>query len=377
MFRNAIDVFKVFGFRIKIDPTWFLIVILIVWSLSTAYFPNVLPGYTRTAYILLSILAALCLFGSLILHELSHSLVARQFGVKINGITLFIFGGVAELENEPVNARSEFWIAVAGPAMSLFLGGASLIVSAMIEASGLSAAGVVLFSYIGLINLVLAGFNLVPAFPLDGGRILRAAIWAYKGDLIRATQIASWAGSIFGYILMFSGFWALFSNNMVGGLWQVLIGLFVLSSSKGAYQHLVTKEALKDQTVRALMTQQSWTAAPTDTLDYMVSDIMLRHNVSFVPVLEGEQLRGYVDTALAQQTAREDWPNTRIGDICVTSNEVNTVAADFPTQSLMEKVANTGQRKFLVQENGKLAGVITLADLTTYLAIRQGLGYPK
>lgn len=377
MFRNAIDVFKVFGFRIKVDPSWLLIFVLIVWSLSTAYFPNALPGYARTDYILLSILAALGLFGSLILHELSHSLVARQFGVKISGITLFVFGGVAELENEPTSARSEFWIAIAGPIMSLFLGAVSLVVSNLIEASGLSHAGGVLFSYIGLINLVLAGFNLVPAFPLDGGRILRAAIWAYKGDLIWATKIASLAGSIFGYTLIFSGLWALFSGGIVGGLWQVLIGLFVLSASKSAYQQLITKEALKDQTVRALTTQQSWTAAPSDTLDHVVNEIMLAHNVSFVPVLEGELLRGYVDTAHAQQTARADWPNTRVGDIYVASNEVNTVPADFPTQSLMEMIAKTGQRKFLVQENNELLGVITLADLTTYLAIRQGLSSPN
>ncbi len=376
MFKNAIDIFKVFGFRIKVDPSWFVIVALIVWSLSTAYFPDALPGYTRAGYILLSILAALGLFGSLILHELSHSLVARRFGVKIAGITLFIFGGVAELEKEPANAKSEFWIAIAGPVMSLFLGGGALVISAVIESSGLSRAGAVLFSYLGLINLVLAAFNMVPAFPLDGGRILRAALWAYRGDLIWATRIASTAGSIFGYALVFSGLWALFSGVTVGGLWQILIGMFVLSASKGTYRHLVTKEALKDQTVRALMTQQSWMASPTDTLDHVVNDIMLGHNVSFVPVLDGVRLLGYVDTALAQKTGRDKWADTLVGDAYVSASEANTIAPDTPTQDLMEKIAKTGQRKFLVSDGNALLGVITLADLTTYLAIRQGLGGP-
>ena len=350
-----------------------MIVALIVWSLSTTYFPGALPEYTRAGYIVLSILAALGLFGSLILHELSHSLVARRFGVKITGITLFIFGGVAELEKEPPSAKSEFWIAIAGPVMSLLLGGVALVISSAIESSGLSPAGAVLFSYLGLINLVLAVFNMVPAFPLDGGRILRAALWAYRGDLLWATKIASTAGSIFGYALVFSGLCALFSGVTVGGLWQILIGMFVLSASKGTYRQLVTKEALKDQTVRALMTQQSWMASPTDTLEHVVNDIMLGHNVSFVPVLDGDRLLGYIDTALAQKTGRDKWADTLVGDAYVVASEANTIAPDTPTQDLMEKIAKTGQRKFLVSDGNALLGVITLADLTTYLAIRQGL----
>ncbi len=374
MFKNAIEVVKVFGFRIKVDPSWFLIVALIVWSLSTTYFPSALPENTRGDYVTLSIFAALGLFGSLILHELSHALVARRFGVKISGITLFIFGGVAELEQEPTSAKSEFWIAIAGPVMSLFLGGAALMVSGAIESLGLSQAGVVLFSYLGLINLVLAAFNLVPAFPLDGGRILRAALWAYRGDLIWATRIASKAGSIFGYALIFSGLWALLSGSTIGGLWQILIGMFVLSASKGAYQSLMTKETLKGQTVRALMTGQSWTASPIDTLYNVVNDIMLEHNASFIPVLDGDHLLGYIDTALVQKISRDQWPHTLVRDTYVAANQANTIGPDTPTQVLMEKIAKSGQRKFMVSEGTTLLGVITLADLTTYLAISQGLG---
>jgi len=374
MFKNAINVTKIFGFRIKVDPSWFLIVALIVWSLSTAYFPGVLPEYTRAGYVVLSILAALGLFGSLILHELSHSLVARRFGVKIAGITLFIFGGVAELEKEPDSAKSEFWIAIAGPVMSLFLGGVALVISSAFQSLGLSKAGTVLFSYLGLINLVLAGFNLIPAFPMDGGRILRAGLWAYRGDLVWATRIASRAGSIFGYALVFSGLWALFSGVTVGGLWQVLIGMFVLSASKGAYQHLMTKEALKGQAVRALMTPQSWTASPADTLEHVVNNIMLAHNVSFVPVLDGDHLLGYVDTALAQKVERIEWPRTLIADVYIAASDVNTIPPDTQTQALMDKITKTGQRKFLVSDGNGLLGVITLADLITYQALSQGLG---
>lgn len=369
MFKNAIDIVRILGFRIKVDPSWFLIVALIIWSLSTAYFPETLPGYTSTGYLALSVLAALGLFASLILHELSHSLMARRFGVKISGITLFIFGGVAELEQEPTSAKSEFWIAIAGPVMSLLLGGVALVISAAFQLSGLSQAGVALFSYLGLINLVLAIFNLVPAFPLDGGRILRAALWAYRGDLMWATRIASKAGSVFGYALVLSGLWALFSGITISGLWQILIGMFVLSASKSAYQHIVTNEALKGKTVRTLMTEQSWTASPTDTLEYVVNDIMLGHNVSFVPVLDGDRLLGYADMALAQKFRRPEWADTLIGNIYEPTSQANTITPDTPAQTLMDKITKTGQRKFLVSDGNTLLGVVTLADLTSYLGI--------
>ncbi len=178
---------------------------------------------------------------------------------------------------------------------------------------------------------------------------------------------------MFGYTLIFFGIWELFSNSVVVGLWQLLIGLFLLSASKGTYQQLVTKEALKDKTVRSLMTLKLWATAPADTLDHVINDIMLGHNVSFVPVLDGERLLGYVDTSLAHKTARADWLKTRVGDIYTASNEANTVTPDTPTQTLMEKIGKTGQRKFLVHENNQLVGVITLADLTAYLAISQEL----
>lgn len=258
--------------------------------------------------------------------------------------------------------------------MSLFLGGAAFTIGTAIQFTGLSQAGVVLFSYLGLINLVLAAFNLIPAFPMDGGRILRAGLWAYRGDLIWATRIASKAGIIFGYALVFFGLWALFSGAAYGGLWEILIGMFVLSASKGAYQSLVTKEALKGQTVRNLMARQPWTAKPTDTLEHVANDIMLGHNVSFVPVLDGDHLLGYIDMAQVQKFGRLEWADTLIGDVYVPASQINTIAPDTPAQSLMDKIIKSGQRKFLVSDGDALLGVITLADLTTHLTIYQKLG---
>lgn len=374
MFRNAINLFEIFGFKVRVDPSWLLIAALIVWSLSSAYFPVNLPGYNRYDYIALAIAAMLGLFASLILHELAHALVARQFGLQIGGITLFIFGGVAELEQEPRNPKSEFWIAVAGPAMSFALSGLAFWALHALDISGVSKSLHEVVAYLGLINLILALFNLVPAFPLDGGRVLRALLWWMKDDLLWATRIASNLGIGFGALLIVSGVLSLFTANSVGGLWQILIGFFIISASSGSYRQLEIKTALKDQTVRSLMSKFPKTADVNDDVGTLVDDIMLPMNVSFVPVLEGEHLLGYVDTSLVQEIDRENWSTARLGDILVPVGDENTVSADMPMDALFEKMVRSGRRKMLVGQGGTLDGVIALADLVSYLAIRQGLG---
>ncbi|MCR9139681.1 MAG: site-2 protease family protein [Alphaproteobacteria bacterium] len=374
MFRNAINLFEIFGFKVRIDPSWLLIAALIVWSLSSAYFPINLPGYSQYDYIALAVAAMLGLFASLILHELAHALVARQFDLQIGGITLFIFGGVAELEQEPRNPKSEFWIAIAGPAMSFALAGLAFLTLRALDISGVSKSLHEVVAYLGLINLVLALFNLVPAFPLDGGRVLRAVLWWIKDDLLWATRIASNLGTGFGALLIISGVLSLFSANAVGGLWQILIGFFVINASTGSFRQLQIKTALRDQTVRSLMTKSPRTADVHDDVATLVDDVMLARNVSFVPVLEGEHLLGYVDTSLIQEIDRENWSAARLGDILVPVSEENTVPADMPTDVLFEKMVRSGRRKMLVGQGGTLEGVIALADLVSYLAIRQGLG---
>lgn len=376
MFRNAVNLFEIFGFKIRVDPSWLLIAALIVWTLSTAYFPAEVPNLSRVDYVALGVVAMLGLFVSLILHELSHSLVARQFGLEVGGITLFIFGGVAELEQEPQSPASEFWIAIAGPAMSLLLAGFCYLLLFLIAGDGVSGSVRSVLTYLGFINLVLAIFNLVPAFPLDGGRVLRAALWHFQKDLLRATRIASFMGSSFGLLLILSGVLSLFSTNLVGGFWQILIGFFIISASRGSYGQLLVKAALRDQSVRVLMTAAPVTADVGLSVQRLVDEIMLPRHVSFVPVMEGEHLLGFVDMSLVREIDRENWPATRLGDILVVADSGNTVDPDTPTEDLFRRMAGQGQRKWLVARNGRLEGVISLSDLLSYLAIKQGLGLP-
>lgn len=373
MFKNAIDLFDIFGFKIKVDPSWLLIAALIVWSLSTSYFPVTLEGHSQGTYISMSIIAMLGLFASLIFHELSHSLVARRFDLKVGGITLFLFGGVAELEQEPRDPKSEFWIAIAGPLSSYFLAAVAFTFVGMLGPDQAQTPFYAVLSYLGLINIVLATFNLFPAFPLDGGRVFRAALWHFKGDLMSATRIASQAGTFFGIALIILGVMSIFTDAGIGGLWQILIGFFIMSASRGSYEQLVLKTTLKDQTVRTAMSAAPRTADVQETVEDVVNKIMLKHNIRFVPVLDGDRLLGFVDLPRIQQIDRQDWPSTRLADVYVASDDSNTVPPDMPTENLFQKMSREGQRKFLIADRGHLLGVIALADLLTYLALRQGL----
>ena len=373
MFKNAIDLFDIFGFKIRADPSWLLIAALIVWSLSTSYFPVTLEGYSQGTYVSMSIIAMLGLFASLIFHELSHSLVARRFDLKVGGITLFLFGGVAELEQEPRDPKSEFWIAIAGPLSSYFLAIVAYILVSILGQDQASTPLYAVLSYLGLINIVLATFNLFPAFPLDGGRVFRAALWHFKGDLMSATRIASQAGTFFGIALIILGVMSIFTDAGLGGLWQILIGFFIMSASRGSYEQLVLKTALKDQTVRTAMSAAPKTADVEETVEDVVHKIMLKHNIRFVPVLDGDRLLGFVDLPRIQQIEQQDWPSTRLADVYIASDDSNTVPPDMPTEVLFQKMSSEGQRKFMIAEKGHLLGVIALADLLTYLALRQGL----
>lgn len=374
MFSRAVRIFEVFGFQIKVDPSWLLIAALVVWTLSASYFPAQVPGLRPGDYLALGVVAAVAFFGGLILHELAHSLVARRFGLRVGGITLFIFGGVAELDEEPASARSEFWIAIAGPTMSLALAASCWLAHVTLEATDVSAPVQAVLGYLALINLILAVFNLLPAFPLDGGRVLRAALWQRSGDIVAATRQASMISEFLAYGLMTFGLLALFSGNTAGGLWQVLIAFFLLSAARAAYQQLVMKTALGKRTVGSMMTRNTIVTTPDDTLAKVVDRLMLPNAVSFLPVTEGELLLGYVDTALIRRIDRENWDSTHVGDIYITADAGNTVPPTLPAETLLRRIAETGRRKFLVAEHQGLLGVITLTDLLSYLAVLQEIG---
>ncbi len=367
MFANAVKLFSINKFDIRVDPSWLIIAALVTWSLSQQVFPDALPGLSAQAYLVMAIIAMLGLFGSLLLHELAHSVVARHLGVPIKSITLFVFGGVAELEAEPKSGLTEFWIAVAGPIMSLALALGFWWLSLAAGFTGLAPAVPSVLSYLALINLVLAVFNMMPAFPLDGGRVLRAYLWHRSGDVLGATRVAARSGSFFAYLLMALGVITLFQGQIIAGLWQIMIGGFVLVAARTAFRVQLAKSVFDGQEVAALMTRDPVTASPDMTLAAFINQIILKRNLSFVPVMEGAVLLGHIDRSVLSGIDRENRTSTRVGDVFIGLHDAVMVAPDTPLPDLMDRIVQTGQRKFMVVSDHQLLGVITLSDLTTYL----------
>jgi Zn-dependent protease len=373
MFSKAVKLFSIAGLEIRLDPSWLMIAGLIVWSLSQGYFPSVLPQLSPQTYLWMAVLATILLFASLILHEMAHSLIARRLGLPVKRITLFLFGGVAELGTEPQSARVEFWVALAGPAMSLCLSFGFWALSRLMALSATPPVLLAILSYLAVINLVLAVFNMVPAFPLDGGRVLRAYLWQRKGDVLRATQIASKSGAFFAYVLMALGLAVLFQGAIIAGLWQMLIGGFVLIAARSAYQNQLAQTVFDDKQVKTLMTPAPVVVSPDMTLSDFVDRILLHRHLSFAPVVEDGVLLGHMDQTLLSGIDREHWPSTRVGDVFAGLDAQTQTAPDVAIKDLMQVIAKTGQRKFLVTEAHRLVGVITLSDLMQHLHKAEGL----
>ena len=367
MFSNAIKLATVSGFDIKVDPSWILIAALVTWTLSQQYFPATLPDQTSQMYVVMAVTAMLSFFASLLLHELAHSVVARRFGVQIKGITLFLFGGVAELAEEPKSAVAEFWIALAGPAMSLCL---SLVFWSFAQFSGLlsdTPAMTETLGYLALVNLVIAVFNLVPAFPLDGGRVLRAYLWHRRGNILWATETAARSGTVFAYGLMFLGVLVLFQGLLINGLWYIMIGFFVLGAARGAYQSQIMDNAFTGKTVGDLMIQNPVVVSPELTLSEFVNTFVMSQRVSFVPVVDEGVLLGHIDKDILSAIDHDNWANTRVGDVFAGLDVATTIQPDMPISALLTQIAQTGTRKFLVVKDHTLMGVITLANLIGYM----------
>jgi Zn-dependent protease/CBS domain-containing protein len=366
MFSNSVKIFSLMGFDVKLDPSWALIAALITWGLSREYFPHTVPGLTPQTYLIMALAAMLCFFASLLLHEMAHSVVARRYGIEIKGITLFIFGGVAELGREPDSAAAEFWVALAGPAMSFALSAGFWILT-QVSLLTVGPALTEVLAYLALINLILALFNLVPAFPLDGGRVLRAWLWNRSGDILSATETASKSGAVFGGLLMVIGVMSLFRGGLAAGLWYLMIGLFVLGSARASYQSQLAQAVFDGKTVAHLLTRDPVTVSPDMTIKSFINDVLLKRHMTFVPVVEDGVILGHIDHHLIAGIDRENRATTRVGDVYAGLQKTDTVSPDLPLQDLMTRIAKTGQRKFLVLADHRLVGVITLSDLTRYL----------
>lgn len=371
MFGRKIKLFRLFGFEVAIDWSWFIIAVLLTWSLATSLFPDSYPGLSQNTYWWMGIVGALGLFASVVIHELSHSLVARTQGMEMRGITLFIFGGVAEMSEEPPHSRAEFLMAVVGPITSLALAGIFWGIFEAARADNWPAPARAVFWYLAWINGVLAVFNSLPAFPLDGGRVLRSIIWKVTGSLRRATRITSWTGSALAFLLILYGMMSLFAGAWLAGIWAGILGLFLHGAAQASYRQLLVRQALEGEPVRRVMSPTPQTVPASITVAEVVEDYVYRHHHKMFPVVKnGGTLVGCITTRQIRELPREEWPRQTAGELADQCSTKNTISPNADAIQALTKMNRHGVSRMMVVENGQLQGIVSLKDLSRLIAVK-------
>lgn len=358
------QLFRLFGIPINVDASWLIIFGLLAWTLSDE-FHKAAPEQSWLTAGALGVAAALTFFACIVLHELGHALVARKVGIPIRGVTLFLFGGVAEMVDEPPSARSEFLMAVAGPAVSAVLAALFFLLSRV------TAPSVVAFPllYLALINLAVLLFNLVPAFPLDGGRVLRSILWASSKNLRRATYIASQVGVAFAWFLIITGLINLVAMNFAG-VWLVLIGFFLKDAAKSSYQQVLLRQALHGEPVSRFMTRQPIVVPASLDLESWVEDYVLRYHRREFPVASNGHLEGLIATQDLEQFPRKDWSQHQVAEVMNQDVKALSTTADADALDALGTMQRTGSSRLLVTEGDRLVGIVSLKDLLQFLDLK-------
>lgn len=372
--KSSLRLFRIAGIDIGIHYTWIFIFIFFSWSLAQGYFPQQYRGWSTTTYWITGVIAALLIFVSVLVHELAHSLVARRRGIPVNSIVLFIFGGVSNLEEEPKKAGAEFVMAIAGPITSFIL---ALIFFLLSRLSGNTSTPLpAILNYLAVINLFLGIFNLLPGFPLDGGRVLRSIIWGSTNNLIKATNIAARVGQFFGWALIGFGLYLLLRGNYVNGLWMAFIGWFLNSSADASRKEVTLRERLSHIKVRELMNPDTVTIRPETTVEEMVMNIFRKQHGRAVPVCQKDQLMGIATITDVKKISQDKWAVTPVKQI-MTISPLYTVSTEDNLNTALGLIARHDINQVLIKDQGKCAGMLSRADIIHLIQMSQELGLPQ
>lgn len=368
MITKGQRIFTIRGIPIEINYSWFLIFALVAWSLASQYFPEQVPGLAPRTYWGLGIVSALALFGSVLLHELGHSVVAQRNGIAIRGITLHIFGGVAKLAREADSPGVEFRIAAAGPAVSFALALGCLF---LLRLPGWPEPAAALLGYLQFVNFAVAIFNLVPGFPLDGGRILRALLWWWREDLQQATRVTGAIGGGFAFSLMLLGVVSFAWGNPVQGIYFLFIGIFLKQAADASIQQVAWRQAFRGITVGDVMTREVVTVDPDFTLARLADDLFWRHRFTSFPVMQGGRVVGIVALKHLREHPRERWGEVRVREAMLPFGPDLEAG---PQEAALDAFARLSQNpvgRMAVVENGeRLVGYLSVKDLLHILALR-------
>lgn len=364
---SSLKLGRIAGVEIGIHWSWLVIFALFVWSLADVVFPDTNPGLSDGAYLTMAVVAVPLFFGSLLLHELGHATRASREGMEIAGITLWLFGGVAQFRGMFPSAGAEFRIAIAGPIVSLLIGALALTAALLIPLPA-AVDGVVF--WLGYINLVLLVFNMIPALPLDGGRVLRSALWARKGDFLAATRTAAAIGQGFGRLLIALGVVAMLFGGAIGGLWFVFIGWFLLAAAEAERRSAETRRALTGIEVDDVMVRKPVSVDPGMPLDEFMRDCFFPHRHVAYPVIEGGHPVGLISFRSVLELPEEAWAGRRVGDVMVPLERLPTLDPRTPLESAVELLAGSESNRGLVLVGDQLAGLLSITDATRVIEAR-------
>ena len=369
---------RVFGIPIRLHASWFLVFAFVTWTLAVGYLPESLPGQAEPRYWGMAAAAALLLFVSVLLHELGHSAVALRYRIPIGHITLFVFGGVAHMQREPPRPRAECLIALAGPAVSFALAGGLFGAGSLMESRPDLEGVVVLTMLLGTVNLQLGVFNLIPGFPLDGGRVLRAALWAWSGDFIKATRLSAWAGYGVGGLIVASGALLLVgaasgsvpSILAANGSWIVILGLFLIGAARGSVRQAMLQAALSHLSVADVMIRNVVTLDGALTVEEAVSNYFLPHGFAAFPVTEEGRAIGLLTTAEIHAVPRSRWPSVLVRDTMQRWSASLETAPAVPIVQVMGQMIREGRSRLAVVDEGKLIGLVTRTGIRRALELK-------
>jgi Zn-dependent protease/CBS domain-containing protein len=373
---SALELFTVGGITVEIDVSWLVIFFLILWSLSAGYFPVQYPGYSTANYWIVGFVATILFFASVLGHEMCHAAMGNYLGERVSRITLFIFGGMAQLEKEPTNAWDELRIAAVGPISSLIF---ALIFWLIARAIGMSAAlplWEAVFIYLAFINLALALFNLLPGFPLDGGRLLRAILWQRWGDLRRATARAADWGNTIAWGLIILGAMEIFAGALIGGLWLIFIGLFLRSAASSGYQTMIVDQALAGTRVSDIMIANPITLGPGTTIADAIENYFLRYGYGGFPVAEDEKIEGVISLSQVRHCPPDERASRRVRDLMRPLDESVEISPAATVSDAIHRMTAQDLGRLLVMDQSRLLGLVTRTGIARFVQTKAQLTAP-
>lgn len=373
MGSSSFSIGRIFGIRIALHPSWLVIAFLVTFSLASASLPRNFPGWDTALYWGVAGLVALLFFGSVLAHELSHALVARRYGIAVRDITLFVFGGAATLEGDARSPRQEAFIALAGPLTSLLLGGLFLVVGLLIGQPQVLA----IIGWLAFINVTLGLFNLIPGFPMDGGRVLRALIWKVRGDQLSATRTAATVGRYFGYAMIGLGAFIAFQVDTFNGIWLALIGWFISTAAESSIAQASLQRVLRGVKVRDVMDATPASVNPNETVADLVNERLMRgEDRSFLVRHIDGGLAGIVTLSDIRRVARDDWATARVTDIMTRHADLAKVRPDDELESALDVLQEREVNQLpVVDDDGRtVLGLLTRAGILRLVDTRMKLG---